>query len=59
MKKCVQFLNDCYKKALQILKDNRDKLDKLAQALLEKELLDAEEVYALLNIPPRTTHSIR
>ncbi len=52
-------LNTCYKKALTILTENRDKLDTLAQALLEKELLDAQEVYELLQISPRATHSIR
>jgi ATP-dependent Zn protease len=40
-----------------ILTTHRDKLEKLANALLEKETLYAEEVYALLEIQPRTLHS--
>ena len=38
---------------MQLLKDNRDKLDLLAQALLEKETLYASDVYELLGIEPR------
>jgi len=47
----------CYEKALEILRNNRDKLDKLAGALLEKETLFPEEVYSLLEIEPRKEHS--
>jgi len=43
----------CYKKAYQMLVDNRDKLDKLANALLEKETMYASEIYELLGITPR------
>mgnify|MGYP003309449488 CR=1 FL=1 len=38
------------KRATQILTDYRDQLEKLAQALLEKETLDAAEVYELLGM---------
>ena len=37
--------------ARQILTEHRHMLDKLAEALLEKETLDAAEVYALLGLP--------
>lgn len=47
----------CYEKSLEILRNNRDKLDKLANALLEKETLFPEEVYSLLEIEPRKQHS--
>ena len=50
-------LDECYKSAKQSLSENSEKLDKLAQALLEKETLYAEEVYQLLDITPRTIHS--
>ena len=46
----------CYKKTLDLINQNRDKLDKLAHALLEKETLFAGEMYALLNIPSREEH---
>jgi cell division protease FtsH len=39
--------------AEELLRDNRDKLDTLAKALLEKETLYAEEIYPLLGIEPR------
>ncbi len=42
-----------YKRALELLKSNREKLDKLAHALLEKETLYAGEIYELLDIAPR------
>jgi len=50
-------MENCYRDSKAILVDNREKLDKLAQALLEKETLYADEVYALLGIQPRTVHS--
>lgn len=50
-------LEASYAHSKDILSQNRDKLDKLAQALLEKETLYAEEVYQLLDIKPRITHS--
>jgi cell division protease FtsH len=49
-------MEQCYQDAKAILLSNREKLDKLAAALLEKETLYAEEVYTLLEIQPRTVH---
>lgn len=46
----------CYEKTKQLLVANRDKLDMLAAALLEKETLYAAEIYQLLQITPRTDH---
>jgi cell division protease FtsH len=46
-------LDKCYDDAFKILADNKDKLDKLAQTLLEKETLYSEEIYELLGIEPR------
>jgi cell division protease FtsH len=40
----------------RLLEDNRDKLDALAHALLEKETLHADEIYTLLDITPRVAH---
>jgi cell division protease FtsH len=48
-------IKKCYDEAKQLLTENRDKLDQLARALLEKETLSAEQVYALLGIPPRVS----
>lgn len=42
-----------YQRAFGLLKDNRDKLDKITEILLEKETVFAEELYAVLGIEPR------
>jgi cell division protease FtsH len=39
-----------------LLEANRDKLEKLATALIEKETMQAEEIYELLDITPRQAH---
>ncbi|MBI3314073.1 MAG: ATP-dependent metallopeptidase FtsH/Yme1/Tma family protein [Candidatus Omnitrophica bacterium] len=43
----------CYQRATELLKTNQDKLRKLADRLIEKEVLDSEEIKTLvgLNIP--------
>jgi len=43
-----RIIDECYAKARQILAENRDKLDLLAQTLLERETLEAEELERLL-----------
>jgi cell division protease FtsH len=54
-----KILEDCYNQAKEILINNREKLEKLALALLEKETLHAAEIYALLEITPRIEHSFK
>ena len=49
-------MKDCYGKATTLIQENRDKLDTLAHALLEKETLFADEIYELLAITPRESH---
>lgn len=56
----VQYiLESNYKKTVQLLKDNRDKLDMLAQALLEKETMYATDIYELLSIEPRIDFKLK
>ncbi|OGY67503.1 MAG: hypothetical protein A3I24_00190 [Candidatus Harrisonbacteria bacterium RIFCSPLOWO2_02_FULL_41_13b] len=43
-----RFLEEAYKRAEEILRQHNDQLEKVAQALLEKETLDAEEIDILL-----------
>ena len=43
-----QIIDDGYKKAIEILKKSRKKLDKVAEALLEKETLEQEEFERLV-----------
>jgi cell division protease FtsH len=52
-----RIMESCYKRCLQLFKDNRDKLDLLANTLLEKETMYAGEIYQLLNIEPRIEHT--
>lgn len=55
----VKRLSDFYyQKAKQLLLENRDKLDRLAEVLLEKETLYAGEIYELLGITPREEHKL-
>ncbi len=52
-----KIINSSYKEAEALIVQNRDKLDLLAQELLEKETLQAEEVYKLLGVKPRESHN--
>ena len=45
-----RILDDCSGAASQVLADNRDKLDALAQALLSRETLEEEEAYAIAGV---------
>ncbi|MBA2307301.1 ATP-dependent zinc metalloprotease FtsH, partial [Candidatus Dependentiae bacterium] len=49
-------MEECNEKVISLLADNRGQLDKLANALFEKETLQAGEVYALLGIQSREEH---
>lgn len=53
-----KIVTTCYERATSLLTEHREKLDKLAQALLEKETLYAQEVYELLSLEPRADHTI-
>ncbi|MBN1526372.1 MAG: ATP-dependent zinc metalloprotease FtsH [Candidatus Omnitrophica bacterium] len=47
-----RIVNECYQKAKEELVRNREKLKLLADKLLEKEVLEADEVRTLLGFPP-------
>ncbi len=53
-----RIIEECEKEATQLLNDNRDKLDKLAETLLEKETMYAGEIYTLLDIESREDHKL-
>jgi cell division protease FtsH len=40
----------------KILTDHRDQMERLADALVERETLDDDEIRALLGFPPRQGH---
>ncbi|PJE58001.1 MAG: cell division protein FtsH [Candidatus Portnoybacteria bacterium CG10_big_fil_rev_8_21_14_0_10_36_7] len=44
----MKFIKDAYKIAMQILKDNKPKLDKVAKTLIEKETIEREEFEQLI-----------
>lgn len=53
-----RIIEECEQEATKLLKDNRDKLDKLAETLLEKETMYASEIYELLGIESREDHKL-
>jgi cell division protease FtsH len=50
-----RIVEECYDRAVGMLRENKDRLEKLAKALLEKETLDEQEAYAVAGFerPPR------
>ena len=47
-----RFISEGYEKAKKILEENRDTLARIAEALLEREVLDANEVHMIIqNLP--------
>lgn len=53
-----KIIDICYGEAEALLRENRDKLDLLANALLEKETVLSEEIPNLLGIPLREAHPL-
>jgi cell division protease FtsH len=41
-----RIVDECYAEAVEVLRDNRDRLDRLAHRLLETETLDEDDAYA-------------
>jgi len=51
-----RIIDDCHKKALEILKENEEMLCRIAEVLLEREVLDGVEFQKLINgeeLPPK------
>ncbi|MCX4781317.1 ATP-dependent zinc metalloprotease FtsH [Streptomyces sp. NBC_01264] len=46
-----RIVDECYEKACRLLRENRDKLDALAEALMAAETLDEAAAYAAAGIP--------
>src|SRR5215211_1043322 len=46
-----RIVDDAHEQVVALLRDNRDRLDSLAQALLEHETLDEEDAYAAAGVP--------
>jgi cell division protease FtsH len=45
-------VNEGYEKAKKVLEENRETLCRIAETLLEKEVLDANEVHMIINNIP-------
>jgi cell division protease FtsH len=50
-----RIIEECYQQALATLRGNRDRLDRLAGTLLDRETLEENEAYAAAGISPGTT----
>jgi cell division protease FtsH len=46
-----RLIEEGYERALEDLREHRDRLDRLAAALLERESLDETEIYAIAGVP--------
>jgi cell division protease FtsH len=46
-----RLVEEAYKRALDLIRDNRERLDGIVAKLLERETLDEDEVYAAAGIP--------
>ena len=46
-----RIVDECYERAVEVLRDNRDRLERLAEALLRHETLDAEAAYEAAGVP--------
>src|SRR5436309_3194717 len=49
-----RIVDECHREAVRLLTENRDRLDRLAEAVLKKDTLDQDEIYAATGIskPP-------
>ncbi len=54
-----KIIDECYERAADLLKENKDKLEKLARALLEKEVLTSEEVKQIIGYEPKKDRETR
>ncbi|MEA3369625.1 MAG: ATP-dependent zinc metalloprotease FtsH [Candidatus Ratteibacteria bacterium] len=54
-----KIIDECYGRAGDLLKENKDKLEKLARTLLEKEVLTSEEVKHIIGYEPKKDRETR
>jgi cell division protease FtsH len=49
-----RIVDECHRESVRLLTENRDRLDRLAEAVLKKDTLDQDEIYAAAGIskPP-------
>jgi cell division protease FtsH len=54
-----RIVDECYVRAVARLRENRERLERLAQALLEHETLDERDAYETAGFPPPPRHDER
>ncbi len=52
-----KIISECYDRAKKVLTENKDLLIKIAEALLEREVLTSEEIYEIAGMTPPATES--
>lgn len=52
-----QIVDDVYTETLDLLRENRDKLDALAQALLDNEVVDQREMFEIIGMGEETANA--
>jgi len=50
-----RIVDECYARAKKLIQENKDKIDNLVSALLEKEVLDAEEVKRIIGFKEKSS----
>ena len=53
-----RIIEECYEQALATLQGSRDRLDRRARTLLDRETLEEEEAYAAVGIDPSTAQTV-
>lgn len=51
-KEISSIINQCYQRAIQLLKENADKVESIVEALIERETLDSEDIRKLMKGEP-------
>ena len=52
-----RIVDECFEQAVSVLEKNRDRLDRLVEALLREESLDEDQVLAVVGEKPAQTRS--
>ena len=54
-----RIVDECHREAVRLLTENRDRLDRIAEAVLKKDTLDQDEIYAAAGISkPSDSHPV-
>ena len=54
-----RIVDECHRESVRMLTENRDRLDRLAEAVLKKDTLDTDEIYAATGISkPASSHPV-